>query len=360
MPVNPTARLPRVSIVIVTWNAIELLKEFLPTVVDTDYPDFEIIVADNASTDGSGEWVHTNLPGVRVVRHDENYAFCKGNNLALPHATGQYVVLLNNDVRVTPSWLRPLVERMESDSRVAAVQPKILSQLEPGRFEYAGAAGGFMDRWGYPFARGRIFDHVEADNGQYDQCCEVHWASGAAVMLRQSALDEAGFLDEAFYMHMEEIDLCLRLRRAGYKILCEPASVVHHVGAASLSESSPEKVYLNFRNNLLTLYKNLGPTSWRRVLSVRMAMDLLALVRELALLRPAVAEAILRGYRDALRMKRAYASERAAGNLVKELYRGSIVVDYFVKRRRRFSDLRLEARPCSSDAHDGGAASTEH
>ncbi|HET6566724.1 MAG TPA: glycosyltransferase family 2 protein, partial [Rhodothermales bacterium] len=201
---------PRISIIIVTWNALPLLQACLPSVAATDYPDFEIILADNASTDGSVEWVRASLPEIRVVRHPENWAFCRGNNEAIPYATGKYILFLNNDVEVPPGWLDPLVREMD-DPSVAAVQPKLLQYHKRAWFEYAGASGGFLDALGYPFARGRIFDTLERDEGQYDNARDIFWASGAAMLVRRSALDEVGLFDERFVMHMEEIDLCWRL-----------------------------------------------------------------------------------------------------------------------------------------------------
>lgn len=329
---------PRVSIVIVSWNALPLLKTCLPSVLDTSYPDFEIVLADNASTDGSAEWVQQRFPEVNVVRHPENWMFCRGNNEAIPHTTGRYVVLLNNDVEVDPNWLQPLVDVLERDPEVAAVQPKLLQHERRNRFEYAGASGGFLDRFGYPFTRGRIFFTLEDDRGQYDDARDVFWATGAAVALRRSALDEVGLLDERFVMHMEEIDLCWRLRRAGYRIRVEPSSRVYHIGGGSLQQGEVRKVYFNFRNNLLLLYKNLPEREWRRVFAARTLLDGFAAARALAAGRATEAAAIKRAYTDAHKMMPSYVSERPT-TAVLPTYRGSVVVDYFVRQRRRFSDL---------------------
>lgn len=329
---------PRVSIVIVSWNALPLLKTCLPSVRDTSYPDFEIVLADNASTDGSAEWVQQRFPEVNVVRHPENWMFCRGNNEAIPHTTGRYVVLLNNDVEVDPNWLQPLVDVLERDPEVAAVQPKLLQHERRNRFEYAGASGGFLDRFGYPFTRGRIFFTLEEDRGQYDDARDVFWATGAAVALRRSALDEIGLLDERFVMHMEEIDLCWRLRRAGYRIRVEPSSLVYHIGGGSLQQGEVRKVYFNFRNNLLLLYKNLPEREWRRVFAARTLLDGFAAARALAAGRATEAAAIKRAYTDAHKMMPSYESERPT-TAVLPTYRGSVVVDYFVRQRRRFSDL---------------------
>lgn len=332
---------PRVSIVIVSWNARSLLEQCLPSVLATDYPDIEVILADNASTDGSAAWVAREHPSVTLVRHPNNWLFARGNNAALPHATGKYVVLLNNDVEVPPQWLGPLVDVMETRPEVGAVQPKLLQYDDRDRFEYAGAAGGFLDRVGYPFTRGRLFDTMEPDRGQYDDAREVFWASGAALMLRRSALDEVGLLDERFEMHMEEIDLCWRLWRHGYRVRVEPRSEVYHIGGASLPQSSPRKTYYNFRNSLLMLYKNLPPSLWRRTLPLRMACDTAAVGRTLASGHLDEATAILRAYRDAFRMRGHYQSARPAPDdrPIPPPYRGLVAVDYFLRGRQTFASL---------------------
>lgn len=337
----PDSSAPRVSVIIVSWNALPLLQQCLPSVVATDYPNLQILLADNASTDGSAAWVAATFPEVRIVRHPENWAFCRGNNAALPHATGAYVLLLNNDVEVPPGWLTPLVEVMETRPEVAAVQPKLLRYDDRDRFEYAGAAGGFLDRYGYPFTRGRLFFTMEEDQGQYDDARDVFWATGAALLLRRAALDAVGLLDERFVMHMEEIDLCWRLHRHGYRVRVEPASEVYHIGGGSLPQGNPRKVYYNFRNSLLMLYKNLPPAAWRRLFPQRVALDGLALLRALGAGRPREAAAILRAYADAHRMQSHYRDQRPPDDApwTRPPYRGSIVLDYFLRGRRRFSDL---------------------
>ena len=332
---------PRVSIVIVSWNARSLLERCLPSVLATDYPNVEVLLADNASTDGSAAWVAREHPSVTIVRHPENWLFARGNNAALPHATGEYVVLLNNDVEVPPDWLAPLVDVLETNPDVGAVQPKLLQYDDHERFEYAGAAGGYLDRVGYPFTRGRLFDTMEPDHGQYDTAQDIFWATGAALMLRRSALDEVGLLDERFEMHMEEIDLCWRLWRHGYRVRAEPASEVYHIGGASLPQSSPRKTYYNFRNSLLMLYKNLPPQTWRRTLPVRMLCDAAAVGRSLATGHLDEAAAILRAYRDAVQMQGHYQSARPDPGTrpVHPPYRGLVAVDYFLRGRTTFDAL---------------------
>lgn len=339
---------PSISVVIVSWNALPLLKKCLPSVVATDWPDVEVVLADNGSDDGSAEWVEANLPGVRIIRHPENWGFCRGNNEALRQTDSDYVVLLNNDVEVTPGWLRPLAKRMLGDPTIAAVQPKLLSYADRGRFEYAGACGGHLDRWGYPFARGRIFFTLEEDHGQYDRSTDIFWGSGAALMLRRDALGQVGLLDERFGFHMEEIDLCWRLLRAGWRVVAEPESVVFHIGGGSLPQGHPRKTYLNFRNSLLMLYKNLSPRAWRRVFPVRFLLDMVAALRSLVTGTPRETWAIVRAYVGAHRMKHAYRGKRAAEGERFPAYRGSIVVDYFLRGRKHFADLpsdRFETGP---------------
>ncbi|NBC17963.1 MAG: glycosyltransferase [Bacteroidetes bacterium] len=340
-PTSSSSDAPLVSIVIVTWNALPLLQQCLPSVVATDYPNLEIILADNASSDGSAEWVEAMHPSVTIVRHPENWAFARGNNAALDHAEGDYVLLLNNDVEVPPDWLDPLVATMETHPDVGAVQPKLLQHHARSRFEYAGGAGGFLDRFGYPFTRGRLFFTLEEDRGQYDDPRDVFWATGAALLLRRRALDEVGLLDEQFWMHMEEIDLCWRLWRQGWRVRVEPRSTVYHIGGGSLPQGDPRKTYYNFRNSLLMLYKNLPPAAWRRVFPIRAALDGLAALRAVVQGRWAEGRAILRAYRDAHRLKEQYETTRpsSAAEAVLPSYRGSIVLDYFLRGRRHFSEL---------------------
>jgi hypothetical protein len=332
---------PRVSIVIVSWNGRALLERCLPSVLATDYPDLEVILADNASTDGSAAWVARHHPEVTVVRHPENWLFARGNNAALPHASGRHVLLLNNDVEVPPGWLHPLVDVLEREPDVAAVQPKLLQHNDRSTFEYAGAAGGHLDRLGYPFTRGRMFTDVEPDRGQYDAPADVFWATGAALLVRREAFEAVGGLDERFEMHMEEIDLCWRLQRAGWRVRAEPASTAYHIGGASLAQGDPRKAYYNYRNSLLMLYKNLPPAAWRRTWPARLALDAAAAARALLQGNGAEARAIAQAYRDAFRMRPHYQGARpAAGDrAVYPSYRGVAPVDYFLRGRTRFSEL---------------------
>ncbi len=334
-----------VSIVIVSWNGRELMERFLPSVLATDYENFEVVVADNASTDGTSEWLKEAFPAVRVVRHPDNWLFARGNNVAVAQTHAPYVCLLNNDVEVPTDWLHPLVAVLEGNPDVAAVQPKLLQHTDQTRFEYAGASGGFLDAVGYPFARGRIFSALETDEGQYDDARDVCWATGACLLLRRAAFDEVGGLDQRFEMHMEEIDLCWRLWRNGWRICVEPTSSVYHLGGASLAQGDPRKTYLNFRNSLLMLYKNTSDTEWPNVFRNRKLLDRLALGRGLVTGGLGEVAAIQRAYKDARALFVHYNDERptVATPTCMPRYNRSIALDHFFRRRRRFSDLPVEA-----------------
>ena len=267
----------KISVVILNWNGVGMLQKFLPKVVEYSVNQgVEICVADNASNDESVSYLQANFPNVRLIVLDKNYGFAEGYNRALEQVEAEYVVLLNSDVEVTPHWLEPLVEYMDAHPEVAACQPKIRSERNKEYFEYAGAAGGYLDKYGYPFCRGRIFDVVEKDEGQYDTVSSVFWATGAALFIRLKDYWEAGGLDGRFFAHMEEIDLCWRLRSRGRGIVCIPQSVVYHVGAATLKRENPRKTFLNFRNNLLMLYKNLPEKELKKMMFVRGLLDWVA------------------------------------------------------------------------------------
>jgi len=330
---------PPVSIVIVSWNALPLLKRFLPSVLATDYPDFEVVLADNASDDNSVAWVQRAHPEVRVISHPENWRFCRGNNEAVRQTTSPYVALLNNDVEVEAGWLRPLVQVMEEQRDVAAVQPKLLQIERRDHFEYAGACGGFIDPYGYPFTRGRIFSKLERDEGQYDDARDIFWATGAALLLRRKALDEVGLLDETLEMHMEEIDLCWRLWKARWRVRVEPSAKVYHLGGGSLPLGDPQKVYYNFRNSFLLLHKHLPKGRMRWIAPKRYALDTLAGARALAGGRPQELAAIVRAHRGYRTMRRLHAPPKADEGVVLPPYERSIVKDFFVHGRRTFSDL---------------------
>ena len=296
------------AVIILNWNGVSLLKQFLPTAAEhTIDEDTDLIVADNGSDDGSVAWMQREMPQIRIIRLDRNYGFAEGYNRAIREAGYKYSLLLNSDVEVTPGWTRPLLAFMREHPDVAAVQPKIRSFRHREMFEYAGAAGGYIDRLGYPYCRGRLFDCVERDEGQYDgEPADICWASGAALMVRTDEYFAAGGLDADFFAHMEEIDLCCRIHARGWRICCVPDSTVFHVGGASLDKSDPRKTYLNFRNNLLLLHKNMPRREGRKLLLRRRLMDTLAFMMYAAKFKFSHAAAVLRAHRDFRRMRRKY------------------------------------------------------
>lgn len=264
----------KTAVVILNWNGEAMLRQFLPSVISGSCEEGTVVyVADNASTDRSCEVVEKEFPSVRLIRLERNYGFAEGYNRALAQVEAEYVVLLNSDVEVTDGWLQDMVTYMDTHPEVAACQPKILSYQHRNLFEYAGASGGFMDRYGYPFCRGRVLDTVEEDKGQYEDIIPVFWATGAALMIRLEVYRKVGGLDARFFAHMEEIDLCWRLRSRGYELVCIPSSKVYHVGGATLKKENPRKTFLNFRNNLLMLYKNLPEEELTSVMRVRTFLD---------------------------------------------------------------------------------------
>ena len=269
------------SIIIVTWNGLHHLKKFLPSVIKTKYPNFEIIVADNNSTDGSIEWIKKTYPEVKIAALNHNYGYTGGNNRALPFASKDILIFLNNDVEVTPNWLDAISDTFEKDDSIAIVQPKLKSYEDRDFFEYAGAAGGFIDKWGYPFCRGRVFDHLEKDEGQYDNVSEITWASGAAYAIKRNIFEKFEGFDEDFEFHMEEIDLSWRILNEGYKAVFTPDSTVYHLGGGSLPMGSKRKVYYNFRNNLIMLTKNLPKSKLLYTIFFRLVLDGIAALRSL-------------------------------------------------------------------------------
>ncbi len=294
----------KVSIVILNWNGSKLLQRYLPSVVKHTPLDMaEIVVADNGSTDDSLIVLKCHFPHVRIISFSENYGFAEGYNRALAMISTPYTVLLNNDCGVSSGWLTPLIDFADTHPNVGALQPKLLADHDHSRFEYAGAAGGYLDRFGYPYCRGRIFDHVERDEGQYDTPRPIMWATGACLFVRTALYNELGGLDPHFFAHMEEIDLAWRMRRKGFALYCIPQSVAYHLGGASLAMGHPRKTYLNFRNSLLMLHKNLTtPKQRRHTLSVRRWLDYVAALHFLLQGKLAHARAIFRARRDAKRM----------------------------------------------------------
>ena len=326
-----------VAVIILNWNGEKMLAEYLPQVISaTDDTIADVIVADNGSDDGSLELLERSFPGIIVVKLDRNYGFAEGYNRAIAATDYRYTVLLNSDVAPATGWLNPLYDYMEAHPDVGACQPKIRSYVNHKSFEYAGACGGFLDRNGYPYCRGRIFDTVERDSGQYDMVIPVFWASGAALMVRSELYVKVGGLDKDFFAHMEEIDLCWRIKLAGYAVVVIPQSVVFHLGGGTLPASNPRKTYLNFRNNLLLLHKNLPDSSRKKRLLVRRLYDALAWVKFVVSLDFADASAVLRAHRDFRKMRANYTSHPDVDLLPKS---PDIVVDYYLRRRKVYSHL---------------------
>lgn len=336
----------KVSVVILNWNGCDMLRTFLPSVLrHSAGEEVEVCVADNGSTDHSVEMLQQEFPSVRTIVLTENHGFADGYNLALQQVEAEYVVLLNSDVEVTPGWLQPQVAYLDAHPEAAACQPKIRAWRQKEMFEYAGAAGGFLDRYGYPFCRGRVMGVVERDKGQYDTVVPIFWATGAALFIRLKDYREAGGLDGRFFAHMEEIDLCWRLRARGRQIVCVPQSVVYHVGGATLKKESPYKTFLNFRNNLVMLYKNLPDAELGAVMRVRRVLDYVAALTFLLKGQRSNAAAVLRARREFKRLRPRFEASRRE-NLRKtsvvsipERIKSSILEEFYVRRHRVFSQL---------------------
>lgn len=314
----------------------------------SNIPDTEVVVADNGSTDDSIAWMKKEHPSVRLICLDKNYGFAEGYNIALGQIQAKYFLLLNSDVEVTANWLKPLVDFMDDNSTVAACGPKVLDFKNKELFEYAGGAGGFIDRFAYPFCRGRIFTTVEKDEGQYNDITDVMWVSGCGILVRAELYDKMGGLDSKFFAHQEEVDLCWRFKNYGYRVVCIPDSEIYHVGGASLNVGSPRKAYLNFRNSLLLLYKNLPNNQHRKSYRVRLILDFIAAAKFLISDSPAHSFAVFRAHRDFLRMRRGYKDLRNK-NLKhviqwhhKEMLDTSVVKDYYLHHKNFFSQLNIK------------------
>lgn len=333
---------PKVAIVILNWNGRAFLQQFLPSVLASTYKNFELIVADNASTDDSLQFLSTNYPSITQIALEKNWGFAQGYNEALKQVQADYFLLLNSDVEVTGGWIEPMVRLLEEDKSIAACQPKILSYHQKESFEYAGAAGGWMDAYGYPFSKGRIFEHLEKDHGQYDQSQPIFWASGASLFIRADVYNKLEGFDGMFFAHMEEIDLCWRIQRAGYKVYSCPAATVYHVGGGTLPRGNSRKTFLNFRNNHMMLSKNLRPAdAW--VIPYRMILDWMVAVKALLSGDGGQFSAILRAHIGFIKW-RVSKRERVALPYKKRkdlagCYDGNIVWQHFVKKKKTFSEI---------------------
>jgi GT2 family glycosyltransferase len=336
---------PVVAVVILNYNGKSLLQQFLPSVIKHS-GDARVYVIDNASRDDSIPFVEKEYPQIKIIEHRENFGFAEGYNNGIKQIIADYVILLNSDVEVTENWIAPIISLMEQDKTIAACQPKILSYTSKDEFEYAGASGGFIDKYGYPFCRGRIFNSHEKDNGQYNNTEEIFWATGACMFVRSEIFSELWGFDSKFFAHMEEVDLCWRMKNLGYKIMAVPSSVVYHVGGGTLNKVSPRKTYLNFRNNLLTITKNYPDFNWVFVILARLFLDGVAGLKFLAEGKPMHTLAIVRAHftyyvflpRALGKRMKMKADKRYCGNF-KQVYKGNIVIEHFLRKIKTFSQL---------------------
>ena len=333
----------KIAVVILNWNGKNFLDDLLPTLVQHTPPEVDIVVGDNASSDNSVEFLKQNYPQIQIIQNDKNYGFAEGYNRVLNKVKADYFVLLNSDVEVTPNWIEPVIDMMEADDDIAICQPKLLSFYNRDTFEYAGGAGGYIDKYGYPFCRGRLFTTLEKDNGQYDDACEIFWATGAAMFVKAKVWKQLGGLDGDFFAHMEEIDFCWRAKNGGYKVYYCPQSVVYHIGGGTLPPSSPFKTFLNFRNNFSLLFKNLQKRQLTYVFPIRILMDWIAALKFLSEKKPKEFTAVMKAHWDfyrqipALKHKRRNITQRKVSNI----YNGNIVLEYYLRGKKIFSKLGM-------------------
>lgn len=332
----------KTAVVILNWNGRKYLEKFLPLLLNRT-ENAEIIVADNASTDDSVEFMQHEYPDVRLIKNDKNYGFAGGYNKALSQVESEYYVLLNSDIEVTENWLEPLIKVLDEDKSIAAVQPKILDFYDRNKFEYAGASGGYIDKYGFPFCRGRLFQTLETDNLQYDDIKEIFWATGACLVVRSDVYNSLNGLDEDFFAHMEEIDFCWRIHNAGHTIVVVPQSKVYHIGGGTLPKSSSRKTYLNFRNNYLLLYKNLPSNKLFKILFFRLFFDWFAAIKFLFDGNigdfKAVFKAQLKSFSSFYKHK--HKRKLNINFSEKMIYDGSIVFDYYLFKKKYFSELKI-------------------
>lgn len=337
----------KVSIVILNWNGRDFLEKFLPSVMQNSQEDWsDIWIADNGSTDDSILFVEQNYPSIKLLKFDKNYGFTEGYNKALSVIKATYYVLLNSDVELTKGWLTPIIDYMDSNTNVGAAMPKILSYNDKHKFEYAGAAGGYIDKYGYPFCRGRILSETETDEGQYNDIVNVFWATGACMFVRADVFHDIGRLDSDFFAHMEEIDLCWRMKNRGYDIVCIPNSTVYHVGGGTLPNNNPHKLYLNYRNSLFLLYKNLSNGEFRRKLFIRMILDGASAIMYVLQGKFSFFNVVLKAHINfylninKFKKKRIENNSKRTVNNHKEILNKSIVYHFFIKGIKKYSNLK--------------------
>lgn len=337
----------KTAIVILNWNGKQHLERYIPHVIEfTDLQEHELYVADNGSNDDSLNFLRQNYPQIELIELDKNYGFAGGYNLALANIEADIFCILNSDVRVTKNWLYEPLNIFTNNNEVAAVQPKILSDRDWSRFEHAGAAGGFIDKYGYPFCRGRIMNAIEYDKGQYNSQTDILWASGACLFIRGEVFKQNGGFDADYFAHMEEIDLCWRLKNRGYRIVYCPKSKVYHYGGATLEYDNPKKLYLNFRNSLWTLYKNHSGKYLRVTMLSRMLIDTVAIAKYLVSFEFKNANAIIKAHfayyasKKELKVKREQLLNNATHQNHPEILMGSIIFHFFIKSQKTFNELK--------------------
>lgn len=336
----------KVAVVILNWNGSDYLKQFLPSVITySNNPDYQVWVADNGSTDDSIDVLKRDFPEVHVLQLDKNYGFTGGYNRALAKIKATYYVLLNSDIEVTENWIDPVITYMDTHDDVAAAMPKLLAYHDKESFEYAGAAGGFIDKWGFPFCRGRVLSEIEKDHGQYNELTEIFWSTGACMFVKAEQYHETGGLDEAFFAHMEEIDLCWRMKNRGYKVVYVPDAMVYHVGGGTLPNNNPRKLFLNYRNNLYLLYKNLPKGKFRHILFIRMLLDGMSAALYLLQGKPSFFMAVPKAHVAFYKSVKSFRKKRKE-NILKtshshhlQIFKRSIIFSFFVRKVRKFSDL---------------------
>jgi GT2 family glycosyltransferase len=331
----------KIAVVILNWNGKKFLEKFLPGVIANSLSSAEIIIADNASSDDSINYLETQHPGIRFIRLGKNHGFAGGYNLALQQTKADYYILLNSDIEVTENWIPPVISLMQADASIAACQPKIRSFNDPEKFEYAGAAGGFIDKYGYPFCQGRLFQSLENDEGQYDRSREVFWATGACMFVRADVFHKLGGFDDDFFAHMEEIDFCWRAKNQGYKIMYCPDSTIYHIGGGTLPKNNSQKTYLNIRNNIIMLFKNLEQERLTRVLAARIILDYIAAFKFLIdggfKDMAAVIRAHFYFWRNLSRLRRK--REKIPHLKVSQIFWGNVVFQHYLHRKKSFRQL---------------------
>lgn len=338
----------RTAIVILNWNGENFLRKFMHTLVENTNSEYaRICLIDNASTDGSLQFISENFPNIQVVQLDKNYGFAGGYNRGLEKIDAEYFMLLNSDVEVGKDWISPLIELMNSDPTIGVCGPKLIDYNNRNKFEYAGASGGYIDKYGYPFCRGRLFESIETDNGQHDKQGECLWISGAALFIRSKLFFEVGGFDDDFFAHQEEIDLCWRVQNSGYRVVCEPKSAIYHVGGGALPKSNPFKTYLNFRNNLYLIVKNMPDNEIGWVLFVRFFLDVIAAVRMIFQGNFKECKAVFHAYKDFLHNKSMMKQKRLKFNRkpsskITGMYCGSIVFKHFLGKKKTSTEIFME------------------